>query len=121
MQSLFDGTGAGRSFEADVNGEWRVRLQPIAAPGALFAVEPIMSPDSSPPLPETVTGFISWAGNGLLVLDQDPSNGTHGVVHSDVEFSPEADDPQGSLSEEDGARLASALVAALQGDGNRLE
>lgn len=60
-----------------IEGGWWLEFSDGGPAGACYSGGPLLSRDTQPPFPEGFHGFISWAGDDLLIVDQDPVNGTH--------------------------------------------
>jgi hypothetical protein len=72
-QALEDGSVA----VVGIEGGWWLRFSDGGPAGARYSGGVLLSRDTQPPFPEGFHGFLSWAGDGLLIVDQDPINGTH--------------------------------------------
>jgi hypothetical protein len=59
----------------------------------------LLSEDTYPPLPEGGQGYVSWSGDGFIVISQDAANGTHSAawirdrIVEDADDTWEFDDP----------------------------
>ena len=85
-------------------GGWRLTFTDGGPAGACYSGEILMSLDDVPPFPEGFHGFISWAGEGLIVVDQDSINGSHNVYAVNATLPESALDSEFPWKEEAGLR-----------------
>lgn len=69
--------GDGTVLVVGTEGGWWLTFSEGGSAGACYEGGLLVSQDSRPPFPEGFQGFVSWAGDGLIIVDQDPINGTH--------------------------------------------
>jgi hypothetical protein len=70
----------GRIVVAGPDGGWIVTFRDSDSDGTHYQSEVLLSEVDRPPLPENGYGYISWVGEDLLIVDQDPANRTHSAA-----------------------------------------
>ena len=99
-------------------GGWCLTFTDGGPAGACYSGEILTSLDDRPPFPEGFRGFVSWAGAGLIVVDQDPVNGTHDVYAVNAALPESALDSAFPWKEETGLRALGEHLYRLSYSGS---